>query len=98
MRDVLNKVCVAFVALGIVSAACLILGDTIMMACVDYSKARYSQGDMVQLRVGVPGQVTAVIGANTYMPWDKRPAFDYQVRYDSDAGVKSGRFEDWEIK
>jgi len=98
MRDLLNKVCVVLVALGIVSAACVIVGGTIMMGCVDYSGARYSQGDMVQLKVGVPGQVTTVIGTNTHMPWDKKPVFDYQVRYDSDAGVKSGRFEDWEIK
>lgn len=75
----------------------LVIGTAIMMA-VDGSQARYSVGDMVQLKIGVTGQVTRVIGENTGLPWDRRPEFEYRVRYFTSSGVEDRRFEDWEIE
>ena len=96
----LEGTAVALFVCAVIAVVGFAITEAVLCNMVDYSQAKFEQGQMVEMLVGGKGQVMRRTGENEGPGhWDLTPVFRYEVRHAwLDGGVTKTWFEEWELK
>jgi len=93
--EALLAVCIVLACVGVVLSG---MGVAVYCHTVDFSQAKFEQGDIVVLKVGGVGQVLERSGHNEGSIWDLKPVFEYEVRQATQDGTRTQTYQEWELK
>lgn len=95
-----ETICAVLFVCVVIAMPTIAITEAVLYSQVDYSQAKFEQGQMVKMLVGGEGQVMRRDGVNEgYGHWDLTPVFRYEVRHAwLNGGVTKTWFEEWELE